>query len=225
MKISRRRCWRSMESRKLNEKGFGAYEFLTMALITLVLAVIVLQIALRSQESERYSVFAYNAKVLGTNAVQIQMQLFDEEQYVIYLSDMIEGGFLTSIKNPFDGTQYCDTTESKVVFLENDKRIYLRCGNYVIQNQVLGESKVDIYEVSDWKEKRSSQKDVEKKFYNYQVNGKDVFEDDLEDTLFLKKFNQKNGTSFISIEEVKKQYKVVEKTLFRSEKLIKTVQN
>lgn len=214
-----------MVSKKLSNKGFGAYELLTMAMVTLILSFIVLQIALNSQKGEKYKVFAYNAKMMGTNAISMQMlEDAEDASTSLYLSKMIEEGIVVDIKNPFDGDRYCNREESKVVFEDDKKFVDLRCGNMVIQNMALGDTKADIYEVSDWKTKRESKKDVERTFYNYQKDNKDVLEKDLEEALFIETVNETLLKKYQSIEEIKKDLKVVEKTYYRSEKKVKTVE-
>ena len=112
-----------MENKKLGNRGFGGYELLTMAMVCLVLSVIMIEITLGARDNERYKVFA-----------GLQML---EEQKIIYLSELIENGYMAPIKNPFDEDSYCNQYESKVVFDGNKKKIFLTCGDYVIQNQSL----------------------------------------------------------------------------------------
>ncbi len=209
-----------MENKKLGNRGFGGYELLTMAMVCLVLSVIMIEITLGARDNERYKVFAYNSKMFGINASGLQML---EEQKIIYLSELIENGYMAPIKNPFDEDSYCNQYESKVVFDGNKKKIFLTCGDYVIQNQSLDGSKVSIYKVSDWEEEKKDQKNVSKTFYNYLQNQKYVFPFFLEDEIFLKKMNYMRQNQYQNIDEMKNDIKIEEKTFYRTEKEVKKV--
>ena len=209
---------KKQEEKKINNKGFTGYELLTMALVCLVLAFIVLQIALGTRDGEKYSVFIYNAKVLGTNAAQLQLL---EEEKEIYLKELIEKGYVEEMKNPFDGDRYCDMNESKVIFSQEERKVTLRCGDYLIKEQPLGADKVKIYKVSGWKEGQGGEKDVTQTFYNYKENNAYIFPDFLEEKLFLKSINQKYQTKFTMALEMKTNPSFEEKVYHRTETLVK----
>lgn len=204
-----------------SKSGFGTSEFLTVALICLVLSFILLSVALNVRSDEKYTVFAYNAKVLGTNAVHYQMS--QGKEGTVYLYHLVDIGFLTEIKNPFPKEEFCNAFESKVVFEEDEKHIYLRCGDYLIKNQLLGDRDIAIYQVSDWQEKREDKKQAETVLYNYQVKKKEVFESFLEEEVFLDFFNKKNKTTYEKVSDIPSSYQVKSKTVYRDETLVKKI--
>jgi len=52
----------------------------------------------------------------------------------MYLSEMLDLNLISPIKNPFNGKE-CDIYESKVDFSEDIKRVTLKCGEYLIDNE------------------------------------------------------------------------------------------
>ena len=72
MIILKESCWRmkkNKKKKKKNNKGFGAYEFLTVAVVCLVLTAILLVAILKLSNKEKYQVFNFNARVMAMNAI------------------------------------------------------------------------------------------------------------------------------------------------------------
>ncbi len=203
--------------------GFGSSEFLTIAMVCLILSWIVLSIAIQAEGKERYKVFVYDAKVLGTNAVHYKME--DENVDVIYMKELLQFGFLTKMKNPFNGKESCSETESKVVFFGDERKIFLRCGNFLIQEQDIEDKEIVIYQVSSWSEKKSNSKQIARNFYNYQIGKEYQLDEFVEEALFLHLFNQENKTSYQQVQEIPKQYNIISKKMYRNEKMIKKLKN
>ncbi len=204
----------------MKNRGFSNFEFLTVCLVCLVLSWILFSMVIQSQEKERYRVFLYDAQVLRVNAIRYQTL---EDRETVYMKELVEDGFLTMMKNPFGGEDYCDVFESKVLFEKEAKKVSLLCGSYLIKSQSL-EDNIFIYQVSPWKEKKEGEGEVSKTFYNYEVDGTKQYQQFLERDLFLKLFNQSHNTTYKTVLEIPSSYKLVRKKLYRSEKLVKKLQ-
>lgn len=210
MRILKERC--CCMKKRINKKGHSNYEFLMVSIICLLLSTIILVIAIKSGDAEKFEVFRYNAKILGLNAITLE----DESSLnTIYLQDMVDKGLISSIKNPFGGTTLCNQTESKVEFTTDGKKVTLQCGNYLIYKQKLSDKTYSIYRVSNWSIQRMTEDDDSKKVYNIKEKNKTIFEDNYEEAMFVAKVNNYYNEDYKDLTEIKKAHKVTTKTVYR----------
>ena len=203
---------------RFNEKGKGTYEFLTVAVTCLILSAILLFIVINNTQKEKYEVFKYNAKTVGINAVNYNNETSED---VVYLYELINSNLVTRIKNNFSGDEYCDMYESKVVFSGSSKKVTLKCGEYLIYNQDVTDKKYNIYKVSDWSFNKINGNDVDTvKVYGLMKNGKNLLDGYYEKELFIKLVRDNYGDKYNSLQDIKENYKVDEKTAYRKRTLV-----
>ena len=203
---------------RFNEKGKGTYEFLTVAVTCLILSAILLFIVINNNQKEKYQVFRYNAKTVGINAVNYNNETSED---VVYLYELINSNLVTRIKNNFSGDDYCDMYESKVVFSGSSKKVTLKCGEYLIYNQDVTDKKYNIYKVSDWSFDEINGDNVDTvKVYGLMKNGKNLLDGYYEKELFIKLVADNYGDKYNSLKDIKKNYKVDEKTAYRKRTLV-----
>lgn len=203
---------------RFDEKGKGTYEFLTVAVTCLILSTILLFIVINNTQKEKYEVFKYNAKTVGINAVNYNNKTSDD---VVYLYELINSNLVTRIKNNFSGDEYCDMYESKVVFSGSSKKVTLKCGEYLIYNQDVTDKEYDIYKVSDWSFNKINGNDVDTvKVYGLMKNGKNLLDGYYEKELFIKLVRDNYGDKYNSLQDIKENYKVDEKTAYRKRTLV-----
>ncbi len=194
-------------------RGFGAYEMLTVCVMLLIIVVVALAYVFKTDYTEMYRIMRYNARMFATSTNNLFLE--NDTQSVYYLKMLEDQKLYSSIKNPFQGEKYCDSYASKVEKKDNTKIVTLECGNYLIYQQDFLKTPYVIYQVSDWSSKKHSDDNQTVVFYNYQEDGKEVFDKDLEQDIFLYEFNKLYGTSYGSIEQIPQQDAVVEKTMYR----------
>ena len=203
---------------RFDEKGKGTYEFLTVAVTCLILSAILLFIVINNNQKEKYQVFRYNAKTVGINAVNYNNETSED---VVYLYELINSNLVTRIKNNFSGDEYCDMYESKVVFSGSSKKVTLKCGEYLIYNQDVTDKEYDIYKVSDWSFNKINGNDVDTvKVYGLMKNGKNLLDGYYEKELFIKLVRDNYGDKYNSLQDIKENYKVDEKTAYRKRTLV-----
>ena len=203
---------------RFNENGRGTYEFLTVAVTCLILSAILLFIVVNNNQKERYQVFRYNAKIVGINAVNYNNETSEN---VVYLYELINTNLVTRIKNNFSGDEYCDMYESKVVFSNDNKKVTLKCGDYLIYNQDVTDKDYSIYKVSNWSFDKISGNNVDTvKVYGLMKNGKNLLDGYYEEELFIKLVAANYGNKYNSLKAIKKNYDVDEKTAYRKRTLV-----
>ena len=203
---------------RFNVNGRGTYEFLTVAVTCLILSAILLFIVINNTQKEKYEVFKYNAKTVGINAVNYNNETSED---VVYLYELINSNLVTRIKNNFSGDEYCDMYESKVVFSGSSKKVTLKCGEYLIYNQDVTADKYDIYKVSDWSFDTINGDNVDTmKVYGLIKNGNNLLDGYYEKELFIKLVAENYGGKYDSLKDIKKNYKVEEKTAYRKRTLV-----
>ena len=140
---------------------------------------------------------------------------------VVYLYELINSNLVTRIKNNFSGDEYCDMYESKVVFSLNNKKVTLKCGEYLIYNQDVTDKEYNIYKVSDWSFNKISGDNVDiTKVYGLIKNGNNLLDGYYEEELFIKLVRDNYGNKYNSLKDIKKNYKVDEKTAYRKRTLV-----
>ena len=199
--------------RSVNNKGWGSYEFLTVVVVCLILTIILLFVVFRLIDDEKFQVFKYNARTIGINAIDYQINSdFD----TVYLYELVDDGYVTKMKNAFSGDKYCDLYESKVEFTDNAKKVTLRCGEYLIYEQDVADEDYDIYKITDWSFKEMKGDNIdENTVYNIIIDGEEVFSDYYEEELFIKQVMNKYGKEYSSLNKIKKAYDVKEEEVYR----------
>ena len=94
--------------------GKSNYEFLTVAVVCLILTSIVLGIVLNNVQNEKFRVFRYNAKTVGINAINYEARNSDS---IVYLYELVNDNLVSEVKNNFSGDEVCDYYQSKVEFV------------------------------------------------------------------------------------------------------------
>ena len=187
---------------------------LTICVMLLIIVVVALAYVFKTDYTEKYKVMRYNAKMLGLSVSNLYLE--DDSKKLYYLQELIDSKLYSDVKNPFQGDKFCDTYLSKVEIKDNDKKfVTLECGNYLIYNQNTIDEEYDIYQASEWSSKKHKNDNQETVFYNYQVDGQDVFEEWLEKDIFLYEYNKKNGTEYFDITEIPEDVSIQEKTMYR----------
>ncbi len=193
--------------------GFGAYEMLTVCVMLLIIVVVALAYVFKTDYKEKYKVIRYNAKMFGLSVSNLSFA--DESKNVYYLQELVDSKLYSNVKNPFQGDKFCDNYLSKVEIQENKKFVTLECGNYLVYNQDVADKKYAVYQKTEWSSKKHKNDNQETVFYNYQIDGKVVFDRWLEKDIFLYEYNKKNGTDYLDISEVSGEASVQEKTMYR----------
>lgn len=212
MKIFIESCWQSMIGK--NRSGFGAYEMLTVCVMLLIIVAFALANVFKTDYKEKYDVMEYNARMFSLSANNVY--LVDGTKSLYTLQMLIDKKIHSNIKNPFQGTKYCDSNLSKVEFKNGKRYVTLECGNYLIYNQNALDDSYTIYRVSKWSDEKGNKDNQKVVFYNYQVDGKDVFKNDLEKDTFLYEYNKINGTEYKTIKEIPDSSNVSKKTMYRN---------
>ncbi|MDD6245119.1 MAG: hypothetical protein PUB03_05620 [bacterium] len=202
------------------KRKFGLYEFFAIIIICLVLTVVLLYAILKLSNKEKYQVFSFNAKVMAMNAINYN----SSDKGTMYLSEMLDLNLISPIKNPFNGKE-CDIYESKVDFAEDIKRVTLKCGEYLIDNEKINNKTYTIYKVSDWTENKEYENNDTEVVYNITKKGKLLLNDYYQKDLLIKMINEKLNKDYKKISEVKKDYKLVSKKLYRKKTKFREVTN
>lgn len=202
------------------KRKFGLYEFFAIIIICLVLTVVLLYAILKLSNKEKYQVFSFNAKVMAMNAINYN----SSDKGTMYLSEMLDLNLISPIKNPFNGKE-CDIYESKVDFSENIKKVTLKCGEYLIDNEKINNKTYTIYKVSDWTENKEYENNDMEVVYNITKKGKLLLNDYYQKDLLIKVVNKELHKDYKKISEVKKDYKLVSKKLYRKKTKFREVTN
>jgi len=211
---------KNKKKKKKNNKGFGAYEFLTVAVVCLVLTAILLVTILKLSNKEKYQVFNFNARVMAMNAINYNFK----DEGTIYLYEMLNLDLISPIKNPFNG-ESCNLYESKVEFLKNGKRVTLKCGEYLIDRELVGNKSYTLYKVTEWKDEKNYEANDSKIIYNFSKNGKLILSNYYEKDLLVTMLNEKTNKKYNSIKEIEKDYKLVSRKVYRRKTKIREVAN
>ncbi len=198
--------------------GKSNYEFLTVAVVCLILAAIVLGIALNNVQKERFRVFRYNAKTVGINAINYEARNSDS---IVYLYELINDNLVTEVKNNFSGDEFCDYYQSKVEFVGDKKLVTLKCGKYLIYKQDVTLEDYSIYKVSDWSFDKVSGDNIDvTTVYSLKMNGDTLLSGYYEKDLFIKLVASNFGKKYNSLDKIEKDYDVVSKKAYRKRVLV-----
>ena len=203
---------------KKNKGAFIASELITIIVVCLVLFAIISIIIYQSSNSEKFHIMKYNASNLATSFTGYGLNNIDND--TAYLKELIDNGVHTEIKSPFNGASKCSSIDSYVKSVDSKKYVTLKCGSYLIDNQYVGEKEYKIYKISDWSLEKPDSKNIEeRKKYNIEEKGSEVYSDYYDEDLFIYIVNKDNNTSYSKLDDIKKNKKVVEKTFYREKKV------
>ncbi len=203
-----------------NNKGIGRYELLTMIVIAAIAFCLVLWYFIGVANKEKYTTMRKDAASFN-QAVLTNANSFNNDR-VIYLGQLITGGYIGEIKNPFTGKP-CSASESKVEMENGKSKTTLRCGEYLIDAfRITNDFKnIPIYKVTEWTETKPKGKYDEKVLYNCLDGGKEKYDEYVEEPYFVAVINNDYGSNHYSASTIRNECVVVKKTFYRTKKLIK----
>ena len=204
-----------------NNKGIGKFELLTMLLIVMVVFCLVMWYFLGVANREKYTTMRKDALGLKNTALTNANSFNDDR--VIYLGQVVTGGFIKSIKSPFSGKD-CSLSESKVETENGVSKTSLRCDNYLIDAYRITTDydNIPIYKVSDWSLNKPNGKNVEEKvLYNCLDGGKEKYDNYVEGQYLVALVNNDYGSSHYNVNTIEDECEVVSKTFYRTKKLMK----
>ena len=204
-----------------NKKNFKLFEVIVVILLLLFVGSFFLNSILNNQKNIKFISFKKDInrfyQVVATN----QSSFHDNN--IVYLQEVIDEKFLKEIKNPIQKVS-CDSSESKVEYIEGHPFVSLRCGEYFIDKQNIQDSQdASIYKVSDWSlEKPKKDSFEEKSLFNCVLNDKEIFPKYYEEFYLVYLINQKYQRNYYSISEVEsKVCKIVKKDFYRMKEIVK----
>lgn len=204
-----------------NKKNFKLFEVIVVILLLLFVESFFLNSILNNQKNIKFISFKKNInrfyQVVATN------QSSFHNNNIIYLQEVIDEEFMKEFKNPFQKGS-CNTSESKVEYINFHPYVSLRCGEYYVdQHDVKDVKKISIYKVSDWSlEKPKKDSFEEKSLFNCVLNDKEIFPKYYEEFYLVYLINQKYQRNYYSISEVEsKVCKIVKKDFYRMKEIVK----
>lgn len=205
-----------------NNKGLVLPELLTILAFIAVIFAFGAYVSFKNGNERKYEVFAQNAREFATKVTTYRDEhiRYDNE---IYLSELVNNNYIKAFKNPFGGGN-CNLYESKVVFTSSNQRyVTLRCGDYLIDSQLVSSGNYRVYKVSSWQEKIGNSIEAETaKLYNYKKNGSIILNDYVVEKELIEKFNINENKSIKTIDDINdSDITIVKKSFYRTKKLIK----
>ena len=193
-------------------KSFG--EFATVFLLLVIVVTCLMFWILKNGTSAKYKSLTNNA-IRFSDVVSLNQSSFSNDR-IVFLDEVIDGGYMSNIKSPFS-TKNCDLTQSYVEIESSKKYVTLTCDNYVLKRYNSSVKDAEVYEVSDWKSDKKSDSDVEETVYNCtDSNGNEIFDNYHEERYFIYEVNKKYGTYYSDVESINScnvDHKVVYRTM------------
>lgn len=208
---------------KKNNKGLVLPELLAIIAFIAIIFAFGSYASFQNGNKRKYEVFAQNARDFATKVTAYRDEhiRYDQE---IYLKELVDAHYIKAFKNPFSGGGDCNLYESKVVTVSSSERyVTLRCGNYLIDSQLVSSSNYRVYKVSSWQEKIGNSLEAETaKLYNYQKNGITVLDNYVVEKELVEKYNRNENKRVKTIDDItSSNITIVRKTFYRTKKLIK----
>ena len=204
---------------KNNNKGIGKFELLTMIVIGMIVFCLVMWYFIGVASRERYNTLRKSASSMS-QTLTTNINSFHNTE-VVYLGEGIRDGYLSAIPSPFSGKN-CSEYESKVVMMDAKPHVTLRCDNYLIDDEdAANYETLPIYKVSEWTTKKPKGKSEKRVLYNCLDGGKEKYENYYEELYFVAQINNDYGSSYYEAKNIKNECEVVQKTFYRTKKLIK----
>lgn len=205
--------------KKINNKGFGKIEFMTI--LGLIAVLIALGSKLAVDTGKNYSGFKSTATSF-LNAVALYKDMYTKDSNIYYLNEVIEKGYITDLKNPIDAESNCNRYESYVkVPTPSNKVIHLDCGNYLVEGTQKDGFK--IYEVGQWKDTKEQGDNDTDTLYNYKKDGIVIFDEYLPERTFIEQYFDKNHILIKSPFDLSENTEVelLTKNVYRTKKMVK----
>ena len=201
-----------------NNKGFGKFEVLTMIVILICIFGYLMYRILGEADGQKIDTMKKSALSFGQTVATNNSSFHNLD--VVYLDEVIKENLMKGINSPFSSNK-CDVTESKVHMVSGHPYVTLKCDNYLIDNSIVDASgDIAIYKVGKWSDKKIDGENVEvKKLYNCMENGKNIFDNYYEDFYFVSAINEKYGTQYYFLEEVR-DCEVVNKDFYRTKEAV-----
>ncbi len=198
----------------MNEKGFGKFEVLTVIVVLLAIFAYLMYSLLGGASKQKISSMKDSAISFGRTVIHDNNSFVNPNN--IYLEEAIENGLMNKIKSPVS-SGYCDEAESKFMMINGSIHITLKCGDYVINESPI-EDKADmkVYKVGEWSTEKPSEGNVQEKvLYNCTENGKEIFENYVDELYLIYKVNKTYSVSNYSVNEIS-ECNVVSNTFYRT---------
>ena len=201
-----------------NNKGFAKYEVVTVLVLILAVGSYLMYVFLGGTPKTKMKVFKSDALRLS-DTVATNIASFHNTG-IVFLQEVYDEKLISTIKNPL-GFGNCDETESKVEIIDGKPVVWLKCGNYLFHStNISNDSDNKMYSLSDWStEKKSGYK--AKEMYNCTKDGKELFPKYYDEAYFVSRINNKFETDYYFADNIIDECKVVKKTFYRKETLIK----
>lgn len=208
---------------KINNKGLALRELLVVIAFFAIVFAFGAYSSFKGGDNRKYEVFAQNARDFATKVSTYRNEhiRYDDE---IYLEELVNSNYIKPFKNPFSGGGNCNLYESKVTIVtDSEKYVTLRCGDYLIDSQLVSSGNYKVYKVSKWQEKIGNDLEAEtSKLYNYEENGKALLDKYVSEKELITLYNKNENKNIKSIEEIDlENYNIVTKTFYRTKKLVK----
>lgn len=199
-------------------KGFGKFEVLTMIVLLLGISAFLMYTILGGANSQKLSSLKDNALNFGKTVATNFASFLNTNN--VYLNDVISEGLLKNIKSPFS-SGYCDERESKVEIIDGKAYATLKCDEYIIEKyNSTGSGDVNIYKVGKWSEKESGKNLEKKTLYNCKLNGKNMFDEYLEEGYMVSLINKDYNSEYFDAMDVSELCEVVTKDFYRTREVV-----
>lgn len=216
------------KKKRMGRLGYSASEFLSIMVVLIILTAIVLKIAVNHSQEEKFYVLKYHVSTLLFNASTYELTNPAVDN-IIYLHELFQHQAIDDLENPFWDSEQCNRYESMVLLddVTNNHLFTLQCGDYVIYKQRSSDKYYYVYKASSWgleskKETSKEKVDIEIR-YNYMEGDHMAFSQYHSEALFLRLFNERNRTDYVSVQSIPSTYQVDKKTFYRSRVLVKTI--
>ncbi len=206
--------------KRVNNKGFGKLEFITMFGVIAILLAIGANLALNTG-GNNYNGFKTIANSFAKNAAMYKDH-YTKKTSIYYLYEVIDKGYIEELSNPMDTKEKCDKYNS-YIDMENPsrKRVILVCGNYLVDG--VQSVSYKIYELSEWHEVKESTDNDSAVAYNYKKDGKVMLDEYLTERDFIAKYFEMNKVMLNSANDLNsnEEVELIYKPFYRTKTFVK----
>ena len=209
---------------KKDNKGFTKIEFIVILTVVIVLIVFGVKYVLDSTSGNNYSMYKKEADSFLRQVVYAK-DLYPRGDDIYYLDYLLDKNAEININNPFNKNEECDRYES-FVKMDGSKEVSLKCSNYLINSK---NDKYTVFELGEWTSYSSTLESTDFEtglLYNYTKDGKEMCNRFMLEGEFVDCFNSNEGTAIYNARDVKGKngMELLEKTLYRTKKVVKKVE-
>ena len=206
--------------KRVNNKGFGKLEFITMFGVIAILIAIGSNMALNTG-GKNYNGFKTLANNFAKNAAMYRDH-YTKNTNIYYLYEVIDKGYIEELTNPMNTAEKCDKYNSYVdMETPSRKKVVLVCGNYYVE----GTQSVsyNVYELSEWHETKETTDNDSAVAYNYRVAGKEMLDQYLTERDFIEKYFELNKVMLNKAEDLNnnEEVELLYKSFYRTKTLVK----